>query len=152
MFFLLSWAPLWSNKVNKLFSNHMVQWFLWPHTIFLSSRLRNQSKESFQARGVKLSFMPLFIKATSMALLHFPVLNSSVDAECENLTFKVSCVVKMLLRTLRDGRFSNHRTETNSPADKYFGHFQSSELNICLYIFFRVPTILVLPWILSKAY
>ena len=69
----------------------------WLHTIFLSSRLRNQSKESFQARGVKLSFMPLFIKATSMALLHFPVLNSSVDAECENLTFKVSCVVKMLL-------------------------------------------------------
>ncbi|CAH3190424.1 unnamed protein product [Porites evermanni] len=53
-------------------------------------RLRNQSKESFQARGVKLSFMPLFIKATSMALLHFPVLNSSVDAECENLTFKGS--------------------------------------------------------------
>ena len=71
------------------------------HTIFLSSRLRNQSKESFQARGVKLSFMPLFIKATSMALLHFPVLNSSVDAECENLTFKVGCVVKMLLRTLK---------------------------------------------------
>lgn len=96
--FSSSWAPFWSNKVNKLFSNHMVQWlFLWPHTIFLSSRLRNQSKESFQARGVKLSFMPLFIKATSIALLHFPVLNSSVDAECENLTFKVSCVVKMLL-------------------------------------------------------
>ena len=45
--------------------------------------------------------MPLFIKATSMALLHFPVLNSSVDAECENLTFKVSCVVKMLLSTLK---------------------------------------------------
>ena len=133
---------------------------LWPHTIFLSSRLRNQSKESFQARGVKLSFMPLFIKATSMALLHFPVLNSSVDAECENLTFKVSCVVKMLLRTLkkkfwrtlRGCTFSNHTTETNSPTDKYFGHFQSSELNICLYIFFRVPTTLVLPWILSKAY
>ena len=36
-----------------------------------------------------------------MALLHFPVLNSSVDAECENLTFKVSCVVKVLLRTLK---------------------------------------------------
>ena len=52
-----------------------------------------------QKLQVKLSFMPLFIKATSMALLHFPVLNSSVDAECENLTFKVSCVVKMLLGT-----------------------------------------------------
>lgn len=80
---------------------------LWPHTIFLSSRLRNQSKESFQARGVKLSFMPLFIKATSMALLHFPVLNSSVDAECENLTFKVSGVVKMLLWTLKKN-FGGH--------------------------------------------
>lgn len=53
-------------------------------------RLRNQSKESFQSRGVKLSFMPLFIKAASMALLHFPILNSSVDPECENLTYKGS--------------------------------------------------------------
>ena len=59
---------------------------------------------------------------------------------------------KTFWRTLRDCTFSNHTTETSSPADKYFGHFQSSELNICLYIFFRVPTILVLPWILSKAY
>ena len=33
--------------------------------------------------------------------------------------------------------FSHHTTETNSPADKYFGHFQSSELNICLYTFFQ---------------
>ena len=58
---------------------------------------------------------------------------------------------KKFWKTLRGCTFSNHTTETNSAADKYFGHFQSSELNICLYIFFRVPTILVLPWILSKA-
>lgn len=25
-----------------------------------------------------------------MALLHFPILNSSVDLDCENITFKVS--------------------------------------------------------------
>ena len=59
------------------------------------------------------------------------------------------------VRDLRGCTFSNHTTETNSPADKYmyyFGHFQGSELTICLYIFFRVPTILVLPWILSKDY
>ena len=60
---------------------------------------------------------------------------------------------KKFWRTLRGCTFSNHTTETNSrPADKYFGHFQSSELNICFYILFRVPTILVLPWILSKDY
>ncbi|KAL9950303.1 hypothetical protein ACROYT_G042782 [Oculina patagonica] len=53
-------------------------------------RLRNHSKESFLSRGVKLSFMPMFIKAASMALLHFPILNSSVDPECENITFKGS--------------------------------------------------------------
>jgi len=34
--------------------------------------------------------MPMFIKATSMALLHFPILNSSVDLDCENITFKGS--------------------------------------------------------------
>lgn len=53
-------------------------------------RLRNHSKESFLSRGVKLSFMPMFIKAVSMALLHFPILNSSVDQECKNITFKGS--------------------------------------------------------------
>jgi len=53
-------------------------------------RLRNQSKESFQSRGVKLTFTPFFIKAASMALLHFPILNSSVDPKCENITFKGS--------------------------------------------------------------
>ena len=40
--------------------------------------------------------MPMFIKATSMALLHFPILNSSVDQECENITFKVSWRGKIL--------------------------------------------------------
>ena len=40
-------------------------------------------------RGVKLSFMPVFIKAASMALSYYPVLNSSVDENCENITFKV---------------------------------------------------------------
>lgn len=31
-----------------------------------------------------------------MALLHFPILNSSVDQECENITFKVSWRGKIL--------------------------------------------------------
>ena len=34
-----------------------------------------------------------------MALLHFPILNSSVDQECENITFKVSWRAK-ILRTI----------------------------------------------------
>ena len=52
--------------------------------------LRHSLKESalVKERGVKLSFMPFFIKAASMALHSFPVLNASVDEACENITYK----------------------------------------------------------------
>ncbi|XP_032784157.1 lipoamide acyltransferase component of branched-chain alpha-keto acid dehydrogenase complex, mitochondrial isoform X2 [Daphnia magna] len=54
--------------------------------------LRHSLKENpmVKERGIKLSFMPFFIKAASMALHHFPVLNSSVDEACENITYKAS--------------------------------------------------------------
>lgn len=54
--------------------------------------LRHSLKESavVKERGVKLSFMPFFIKAASMALHSFPVLNASVDEACENITYKSS--------------------------------------------------------------
>ena len=57
--------------------------------LFLFFRLREHMKESMATRGVKLSFMPMFIKATSMALLHFPILNSIIDPECTQITYKV---------------------------------------------------------------
>ena len=50
---------------------------------------RENAKDLAMGRGVKLSFMPMFIKAASMALKYYPVLNSSVDENCENITFKV---------------------------------------------------------------
>ena len=40
--------------------------------------------------GIKLSFMPFIIKATSLALLKYPILNSQIDIENENLIYKVS--------------------------------------------------------------
>lgn len=44
------------------------------------ARLRNQTKDEFEKRyGVKLSFMPFFVRATIEALRAFPALNSSVD-------------------------------------------------------------------------
>lgn len=39
--------------------------------------------------------MPMFIKAASMALGYYPILNSSVDENCENVTFKV-CLTLIL--------------------------------------------------------
>jgi len=54
--------------------------------------LRNSLKGSphLKERGIKMSYMPFFIKAASMALSQFPVLNASVDEACENITFKAS--------------------------------------------------------------
>jgi 2-oxoglutarate dehydrogenase E2 component (dihydrolipoamide succinyltransferase) len=44
------------------------------------ARLRNDSKDEFEKRfGLKLSFMPFFVRATIEALRAFPALNSSVD-------------------------------------------------------------------------
>ncbi|KAF2367843.1 E3-binding domain [Trinorchestia longiramus] len=40
--------------------------------------------------GIRFSYMPLFIKAASIALTHYPVLNASVDKNCDNITYKAS--------------------------------------------------------------
>lgn len=49
--------------------------------------VRNQLKENFAQQGVKLSFMPFFIKALSLALTRFPIINSQVNADCSEITY-----------------------------------------------------------------
>lgn len=53
-------------------------------------RLREELKPIAAARGVRLSFMPFFIKAASLGLLQFPILNASVDENCQKVTYKAS--------------------------------------------------------------
>lgn len=48
--------------------------------------LKNIAKE----HGVKFSFMPFFIKAASLALHRYPMLNASLDDKCENILYKGS--------------------------------------------------------------
>lgn len=46
--------------------------------------LRKELKPLAESRGVKLSFMPFIIKAASLALKHYPMLNATVnDTETE---------------------------------------------------------------------
>ncbi|XP_068243126.1 lipoamide acyltransferase component of branched-chain alpha-keto acid dehydrogenase complex, mitochondrial-like [Palaemon carinicauda] len=52
--------------------------------------LRKELKAMAEAHGVRFSYMPIFIKAASMALLHYPVLNAAVDEKCEKITYKAS--------------------------------------------------------------
>ncbi|XP_061894331.1 lipoamide acyltransferase component of branched-chain alpha-keto acid dehydrogenase complex, mitochondrial [Entelurus aequoreus] len=54
------------------------------------SALRAELKSVAEGRGVKLSFMPFFIKAASLSLAHFPILNASLDESCQNITYKAS--------------------------------------------------------------
>jgi len=49
---------------------------------------RKQLKPEFERMDVKLSFMPFFIKAMSMALNAFPIINSQVNEDCTELTYK----------------------------------------------------------------
>jgi len=49
--------------------------------------VRQQLKPEFEKQGLKLSFMPFIIKALSMALKQFPVINSQVNDDCTEITY-----------------------------------------------------------------
>lgn len=48
---------------------------------------RVQLQKLFELEGVKLSFMPFFIKAMSLALEQFPIINSQINADCSEVTY-----------------------------------------------------------------
>ncbi|OQV14839.1 Lipoamide acyltransferase component of branched-chain alpha-keto acid dehydrogenase complex, mitochondrial [Hypsibius exemplaris] len=52
--------------------------------------LRKQLKDLAKSRGINFSYMPIFIKAASLALTQFPILNAHVDDKVENLIYKGS--------------------------------------------------------------
>ncbi|XP_046548197.1 lipoamide acyltransferase component of branched-chain alpha-keto acid dehydrogenase complex, mitochondrial-like [Haliotis rubra] len=52
--------------------------------------LRKDLKKVAEKRGIKFSYMPVFIKAASLALSQFPILNSSIDDKVENIIVKAS--------------------------------------------------------------
>jgi 2-oxoisovalerate dehydrogenase E2 component (dihydrolipoyl transacylase) len=49
--------------------------------------LRESLKDQYKQQGIKLTMMPFFIKALSMAIKQFPVINSQVNADCTELTY-----------------------------------------------------------------
>ncbi|XP_069125946.1 lipoamide acyltransferase component of branched-chain alpha-keto acid dehydrogenase complex, mitochondrial-like [Argopecten irradians] len=63
-------------------------------------RLRERAKEVTAETGMKFSYMPFIIKATSMALHQFPILNASVDSACENITYLASHNIGIAMDTI----------------------------------------------------
>lgn len=49
--------------------------------------LRLSLKDSLAKQGVKLTMMPFFMKAMSLALNEFPILNSQVNADCTEISY-----------------------------------------------------------------
>ncbi|KAL7867127.1 hypothetical protein AOLI_G00149410 [Acnodon oligacanthus] len=62
-------------------------------------RLRSELKGEAESRGVRLSYMPFFIKAASLGLLHFPILNASLDEACQNITYKAAHNIGLAMDT-----------------------------------------------------
>lgn len=49
--------------------------------------LRSELKEVYAKQDIKLTMMPFFMKAMSLAIKEFPVVNSQVNDDCSELTF-----------------------------------------------------------------
>ena len=62
-------------------------------------QVRKHLKGVAESRGVKLSYMPFILKAASMALLRYPMLNSHVDAEATAMTYKASHNLSLAMQT-----------------------------------------------------
>lgn len=50
--------------------------------------LRNTEKKKAEKKGVKLTYLPFFIKAAVAALKEYPIVNSSLDDEAEEVVLK----------------------------------------------------------------
>jgi 2-oxoisovalerate dehydrogenase E2 component (dihydrolipoyl transacylase) len=66
--------------------------FVYSDEIFVMklTELLSHMKEIASAKGIKMTYMPFFIKAASKALEKFPILNVKVDESCEKLTYRKS--------------------------------------------------------------
>ena len=51
-------------------------------------QLRKELKNLAESQGVKLSYMPVILKACSLALDQYPILNAYFDANAETITYK----------------------------------------------------------------
>lgn len=65
--------------------------------------LKYQLKKLAKERGVEsISFLPIIIKACSVALHSYPILNAHVDEKCDNITYKASHNIGVAIDT-KDG-------------------------------------------------
>lgn len=92
--------------VRKMMFKSMTETLKIPHFAYSDEvdvtklvQLRLDLKPEAEALGVKLTFMPFFIKAASLALLQYPILNSSLDVEKESVIYKSAHNISVAMAT-----------------------------------------------------
>lgn len=92
--------------VRKIMFKTMTQSLRIPHFTYSDEvnitrlvALRNNLKHELESTGVKLSFMPFFIKAASIGLAQYPILNSSVDEATESIVYKSAHNISVAMAT-----------------------------------------------------
>ncbi|RDV25984.1 dihydrolipoyllysine-residue acetyltransferase [Alteromonas aestuariivivens] len=70
-------------------SVHTIPHFTVSDEVVMDSliQLRNALKPEFERKGLRLSFMPFFIKALSLALREFPIINSQLNDSATELSY-----------------------------------------------------------------
>ena len=62
-------------------------------------RLRKESAKDYEAQGVKLTLMPLLVKAIAVGLKHHPIVNASVGENGDEIVYKEYVNVGMAVDT-----------------------------------------------------
>ena len=62
--------------------------------------LRSLIRERLLEQGIRFSYMPVIIKALSLALHHYPILNATVNAECTTITEKADHNIGVAMDTV----------------------------------------------------
>jgi 2-oxoisovalerate dehydrogenase E2 component (dihydrolipoyl transacylase) len=94
--------------VQRLMAKSMTAALQVPHLTYCDEvafdrmrALRADLKAQFAKNGVKISYMPLLIKATSLALQQFPMLNASVSSDASEMVYHAHHHVGMAMDTPR---------------------------------------------------
>jgi len=88
--------------VQKMNESNKVPTFGYGDEIDVSAlvRLRTSLKDECKELGVKLNYMPFILKATSLALKEYPMLNATVDdTECTSVTYRADHNISIAVDT-----------------------------------------------------
>ena len=79
---------MWSSMTTSLTIPHFGYDDEYDVTKLVAIR-KSLKDETKRLIGRKISFLPFILKATSLALLEYPILNAHIDVENESIIYKV---------------------------------------------------------------